>query len=126
MTRKVQFKNKVVDSLLTYFDSSHPREGILLLRGKVGKDVIIVTDVMIPPLAIHGEGFSSFPLHTLPLDSSILGVAHSHPSGVLRPSAEDISESYGRLMVIVSYPYESDEDIGLFDSEGKILSFEII
>ena len=126
MSRRVRFKKSVVDSLLTYSKSAHPMEGILLLRGKTAKEEILVNEVMIPPFAVHGEGFSSFPLYSLPLDTSIMGVAHSHPSGALKPSSEDIYHGYGRLMVIVGYPYESEEDIGVFDKDGNRSVFEVV
>jgi len=126
LVKKVYFKQEVIDSLLTYSRNIHPREGILLLRGKVDKDKIIVTDLVIPPLALHGEGFSSFPLNMIPIDFSILGVAHSHPSGFLKPSLEDLSHSYGKMMVILIYPYSSREDVGVFDKDGNRVIYTII
>jgi hypothetical protein len=45
----------------------------LLLRGKKKKDAIKVSDLVIPPLATHGNSFSSFPFHMLPIDFSIIG-----------------------------------------------------
>ncbi|MCP8304122.1 MAG: Mov34/MPN/PAD-1 family protein [archaeon] len=126
MTKKIIFKASVIDSLLSYAQNSYPDEGILLLRGKVHKDEIVVESVIVPPFAIHGRGFSSFPLHTLPLDLSILGTAHSHPSGTLRPSIGDLNNFYGRIMVIIAYPYKSEDDIGVFDREGNMVKYSII
>ncbi|MEM3708187.1 MAG: Mov34/MPN/PAD-1 family protein [Nitrososphaerales archaeon] len=119
MLRKITFKSSVIDSLLSYAKAFYPNEGILLLRGKMSKDEILVKEIVIPPLAIHGMGFSSFPFHTLPIDLSIVGVAHSHPSGVLKPSLEDLNNFYGRIMVIIAYPYKSENDIAVFDREGN-------
>ena len=118
-------KRWIIDSLLGYARASHPREGILLLRGKVKKDKIFINDTLIPPLATHGEHFSSFPLHMLPIDFSIVGVAHSHPSGSLTPSLNDLNQFYGRIMVIMAFPYQSQRDIAAFDREGKMVKFEI-
>lgn len=126
MERIVRFKRSVFESLLSYAQISHPREGILLLRGKVGKDKIVVNDTVIPPFATHGQRFSSFPLSTLPIDFSIIGVAHSHPSGVAKPSTADLNRFYGRIMVIIAFPYQSERDIAVFDSEGKELRIKII
>jgi len=116
----------VVDSILSYAQMLHPREAILLLKGKVNKHRILVNDTWILPLATHGNTFSAFPLHMLPMDFSTVGVAHSHPSGVLYPSITDLNKFYGRIMVIVAYPYRSEGDLAVFDREGNRLKYEII
>jgi proteasome lid subunit RPN8/RPN11 len=115
----------VIDSVLTYAKIQYPREGILLLRGKMDKNEIRVNEVVVPPLSVHGYGFSNFPLHMLPMDLSIVGTAHSHPSGVLRPSLGDLNNFYGRLMVITAYPYDSEEQIAVFDKDGNSAEYEI-
>jgi len=104
----------------------HPREAILLLKGKVDKNRIVVKDTQIPPSSTHGNTFSTFPLHMLPMDFSIVGVAHSHPSGVLRPSITDLNKFYGRIMVITAYPYQSEKNIAIFDREGRPLKYEVV
>jgi proteasome lid subunit RPN8/RPN11 len=116
----------VVDSILSYAQMLHPREAILLLKGKVDKHRIVVNDTQIPPLATHGNTFSTFPLYTLPIDFSILGVAHSHPSGALRPSVTDLNKFYGRIMVITAYPYQSEKNMATFDRQGKTLKYRVI
>lgn len=126
MNKTIVFDHEVVDSLLSYARIQHPREGILLLRGKVDKEKIVVNDTEIPPFATHGKAFSSFPLHTLPIDFSIVGIAHSHPSGALKPSTADLNRFYGRIMVIVAYPYQTQQDMVVFDSEGKALKYEVL
>lgn len=116
----------VVDSILTYARMFHPREGILLLRGKKEKHRILITDVQIPPLANHGYAFSAFPMHMLPIDFSIMGTAHSHPSGVLKPSRADLNNFYGKIMVITAYPYRSKKDIAVFDKSGARIDYETV
>jgi len=126
MIKTIAFDSKVMDSLLSYAKIMHPREGVLLLRGKVDKEKIVVNDTEIPPFATHGKAFTSFPLHMLPIDFSIVGVAHSHPSGALKPSTADLNRFYGRIMVIVAYPYQTQQDMAVFDSEGKALKYEVL
>jgi len=116
----------VVDSVLSHAQMLHPREAILLLKGKVDKRRIVVNDTRMPPLATHGSTFSTFPLHMLPIDFSIVGIAHSHPSGAPRPSITDLNKFYGRIMVITAYPYQSEKDIAIFDREGKTLKYDVI
>lgn len=119
-------RRSVVDSILSYARMCHPKEGILLLRGKVKGGIVKVEEVLVPPLSIRGKGFSSFPPYMLPLDLSIIGVAHSHPSGILAPSTADLNNFYGRIMVIVAYPYESEKDMIVIDGKGRRLGYIIV
>ncbi|OYT45058.1 peptidase [Candidatus Bathyarchaeota archaeon] len=124
--REVVVNRSVIRSILDYAKACHPKEGILLLKGSLSKDRITVNEVEIPPLAVHGFGFSNFPLHMLPLDFSVVGTAHSHPSGVLRPSITDLNKFYGRIMIIAAYPYRSEENVAVFDREGRSIEYEIV
>lgn len=121
----MEFKRSVIDSILSYAKMAYPNEGILLLRGRTSKDKIAIEEVVIPPLATHGQGFASFPLFSLPIDFSIVGVAHSHPTRALGPSIPDLNQFYGRVMVIAAYPYESESDIAVFDGEGRPIRYKI-
>lgn len=122
----VRFEKSVADSILSYSLGAYPKEGILLLRGRMEKDEILISDVLIPPLATHGHGFSSFPRVMLPMDLSVIGVTHSHPSGALQPSIHDLNHFYGRIMVIAAYPFQSYDNIGVFDSHGDKLRHEVV
>jgi proteasome lid subunit RPN8/RPN11 len=85
----------------------------------------MINEVVIPPLSTHANGFSSFPLNLLPIDFSIIGTAHSHPSGVLKPSIKDLNNFYGRIMVITSYPYDSEKDLAIFAKDGLPINFKM-
>ncbi len=126
MDAAIIIERSVIDGILSYARMLHPRESILLLRGKAEKQKIIVNDTQIPPLATHGNTFSTFPLHMLPIDFSIMGIAHSHPSGALRPSVTDLNKFYGRIMLITAYPFQSEKDIAIFDREGNKIKFKIL
>ena len=125
MEKQVIIKQKVIDNILSYAQMLHPREAVLILNGKINKHKIFVNDTQIPPFASHGTTFSTFPLHTLPIDFSVVGVVHSHPSGSLRPSVTDLNKFYSRIMVITAYPYLSEKNIALFNRKGKHLNFDI-
>jgi len=126
LDKEIFVERAVVNSILSYAQMFHPRESILLLKGKIGKKKIVINDVQIPPLATHGNRFSSFPLSRLPIDFSVIGVAHSHPSGALRPSIADLNQFYGRIMLITAYPYQSEQNMIILDREGKPLKYAII
>ena len=123
---RILVNRSVVDSILTYAKLQHPREGILLLRGAVDNSEAHFKEVVIPPLAIRGYSYSAFPLHMLPIDLSIIGTAHSHPSGVLQPSIEDLNHFYGRIMIITAYPYESEENLAIFERDGKLVKYDFV
>ena len=125
MVMEVFVERAVVDSILSYAQLFHPRESILLLKGKVSKHKLVVDDVQIPPLATHGSTFSGFPLSTLPIDFSVIGVAHSHPSGALHPSVTDLNKFYGKIMLITAYPYQSEQNIIILDRKGQQLKYAV-
>lgn len=83
----------------------HPREVVLLLRGRVRGESVELEDFLVPPLAVSGRGFAELPVHLLPIDFSIIGTAHSHPSESLAPSPEDLNHFYGLIMMILAHPY---------------------
>ena len=115
----------MVDSILSHALDTYPREAILLLRGKKEGDEILVNEIVVPPLATHGAGFSAFPTHMLPMDLRVMGVSHSHPSGNPEPSVQDLNHIYGRIMVIAAYPFQSYSDIAVFDKEGRRLRWQL-
>lgn len=126
MRKEVLIEQSIIDSILSYAQIVHPREGILLLRGESDKQKMLVNGVLIPPLANHGYNFSTFPLHMLPVDFSIMGTAHSHPSGILTPSIGDLNNFFGKIMVISAYPYMSEQNLAIFNREGSPIHYSII
>lgn len=126
MIEKVRFEKSVADSILTYALGSYPKEAILLIRGKAERNTIFIKDVLIPPLATHGLGFSGFPNIMLPMDLSIMGTSHSHPSGSLQPSIHDLNHFYGKIMIITAYPFQDYNDIGVFDGHGQKIPHEVL
>jgi len=126
MISRVLFEQSVADSVLSSALASYPNEAILLLRGRVRDEMILIDDILIPPLATSGRGFSDFRGVMLPMDLKVMGIAHSHPSGVLRPSIHDLNHFYGRIMVITAHPFQSYGDIGVFNSRGERIPHEVI
>ena len=122
----VRFEKFVVDSILGHALNTHPKEAILLLRGKKERDELLINEIVVPPLATHGVGFSGFPIYMLPLDLRVIGVSHSHPSGSPQPSVHDLNHFYGRIMVIAAYPFQSYSDIAVYDKNGSRLRWQLI
>jgi len=126
MVRLIRFEKAVADSILTAAMSAYPRETILVLQGKKSGNEIRLNNVLIPPLATYGRGFSMLLGSMLPWDLTVMGVAHSHPSGALKPSMHDLNHFYGRIMVIAAHPFQSYDDLAVFDSDGSKIPHEIV
>jgi proteasome lid subunit RPN8/RPN11 len=123
--KSVVITRQVIDSILSYSKMFHPKEGILMLRGKSRKGVVEVNGIIIPPAAIHGAGFSSFGWGLVPIDLSYIGVAHSHPSGYAVPSHEDVLHVTGKIMVIAGAPYSDESCVKVYDVHGEPLPYEV-
>ena len=103
----------------------YPKESFLLLRGKKSKNVIRVSDLVVPPLAVYGYGFANLPLHMLPIDFSIVGTVHSHPSGNVNPSAVDLNHFFGRILMIVGFPFADAQNVAVYDSNGERMPLQV-
>ena len=121
----VVIHRQVIDSILSYSRMFHPKEGILLLRGKTKGGIVEVDGVVIPPAAINWSGFSAFGWGMIPIDLSYVGVAHSHPSGYAVPSHEDIIHVTGKIMVIAGAPYSDASCVKVYDIHGEPLRYEM-
>jgi proteasome lid subunit RPN8/RPN11 len=104
----------------------YPKETILLLRGKKKKDQIIVSDLVVPPLASYGRGFANIPLYMLPMDFSIVGTVHSHPSGNTMPSHADLNHFFGVALMIVGFPFASQENVAVYNCSGEKLMLNVV
>lgn len=125
MIRQVRIKKEALESFLELCREFFPKENIMLIRGKAKGDIAEVEEFLIPPFSTYGEGLSGFSSYMIPFDLSIIGVAHSHPSGNATPSMGDLNSAYGRLMIIAGYPY-NEGTINVYDSKGERLSFTVI
>ncbi|HSA98195.1 MAG TPA: Mov34/MPN/PAD-1 family protein [Candidatus Nitrosotenuis sp.] len=122
--RKVLLKKDPKDGIMSYCKMKHPNEGILILKGKSKKGIITIDSLVIPPFSYGGQTFAGFPHSFLPFDLSYVGIVHSHPTGPADPSVADMQNFFGLVSLIVKSPYENNEDIFAWDSNGN--SLEII
>lgn len=114
--------------LMTIFEGARrlcPRETILLLRGKKKKNMITISELVVPPLANYGQGFAQIRLHMLPMDFSIVGTAHSHPSGNLSPSPADLNHFIGVVLMIVGFPFKDEKNVAIYNRAGEKLALQV-
>jgi proteasome lid subunit RPN8/RPN11 len=121
----VSIDDKLLQTILEGARHLYPRETIVLLRGKKKKDTISITELVIPPLADYGQGFSQIRLHMLPMDFSIVGTAHSHPSGNVSPSPADLNHYVGHILMIAGFPFKDEENVAVYDRKGDKLKLEV-
>lgn len=117
-------ESELLAEMLTFAKERHPKEAILMLRGKVNKDSITITDYLFPPFATTNSISASYPIHMLPIDFSIVGTIHSHPSGSLQLSAQDMNHVYGRISMVMGFPYGLG-DVAAYNKQAERLSLRV-
>ncbi len=121
----IHIPSNILEAIYAGAKELYPRESFLLLRGKKSKGVISITDLVLAPFAAHEEGAVHFNPHMFAGDFSLVGTVHSHPSGNISPSHVDLNYFFGRVLLIVGYPYEGKGCIAAYDSNGDKMPIEL-
>jgi len=121
----VEIPQDILDTIYAGAKQLYPRESFLLLRGKKSKGVVKITDLVLAPFAVHGRGFAHFNPYMFSGDFSLVGTVHSHPSGNISPSHVDMNYFFGRVLMIVGYPFEGQGCVAAYDSNAGRLPVEI-
>ena len=121
----VSMSTELLNSIFEGAKRLYPKETFLLLRGEKNKNAICVSDLVVPPLAVYGHCFANFPFHMLPMDFSIVGTVHSHPSGNLTPSDVDVNHFFGRILMIVGFPFVNTQNVAVYNSKGEELRLKV-
>jgi len=124
-TMAVSMNQELLDAIFDGAKHLYPRETILMLRGKKVKDTIRINDLVIPPLANYGHGFANYQLHLLPMDFSLIGTVHSHPSGNITPSDVDFNHFFGRILMIVGFPFAGVQNVAVYNACKEKLPIEV-
>ena len=113
----------VIDMIMASAKDSHPNEFACTLRAEEG----IITEVILVPGTLSGNNSAIFRLHMLPIDFSIVGTAHSHPSPNCQPSPADLGlfSRYGSVHLIAHYPYNRSS-WKTYDRNGQLVSLEVL
>ena len=121
--RKWKIDRECLDTILESSKSMHPREFAGFLRA----DGDVIREVLLLPGMIHGDRHAMFNLAMLPIDYSIVGTVHSHPSPSNKPSKEDLQMffKYGKVHIIVAMPY-NEKSWKAYDWNGREIEVEII
>ncbi len=123
---KWEIKKECLEFILECAKSSYPNEfGGLLRVDSINKHTIIETVIL--PGTVSGETHAIFRFNMLPIDFSIVGTAHSHPSVSFHPSDADLLlfRKYGKLHIVVAYPYTLSS-WKAYDYNGKEINVSIL
>ena len=123
--KKWKIKRKCLDLIFECARSNYPNEfGGLLRVDTNSKDTI--SEIVVLPGTISGESHAIFQLHMLPIDFSIVGTVHSHPSPSFHPSDADIHlfGKFGRVHIVVAYPF-TESSWKAYDHNGKTIDINI-
>jgi proteasome lid subunit RPN8/RPN11 len=121
----ISINKELLEAILEGARRLYPKETMLLLRGRKNKRSVEINDLLIPPLATYGRGFSSLSLHMLPMDFSLVGTAHSHPSGNLTPSHTDLNHFFGVILMITAFPFRNKENVAVYNRAGEKLTLQV-
>jgi len=121
-----KIKRKCLDLILECAKSSYPNEFGGLLRVDTDEKHTII-EIVILPGTVSGDSHAIFKLHMLPIDFTIVGTVHSHPSVSFHPSDADVLlfRKYGKVHIVAAYPF-TDSSWQAYDHNGNELEIEII
>ena len=121
-----KIRRKCLDLIFECAKSNFPNEfGGLLRVDDDAKDVI--SELVILPGTISGDSHAIFKLHMMPIDFSIVGTVHSHPSPSANPSDADLQlfRKHGRVHIIAANPFNKDS-WKAYDYNGKEIDIKVI
>lgn len=116
-------RKRTLKMILEASKSSYPEEFGAILRAKKG----VIHELVLLPGTVAGERSALFKLHMLPVDFTIVGTVHSHPSGAVYPSGADLDlfRRFGWVHIITGYPYET-ENWACFDAFGDTRELKVV
>jgi proteasome lid subunit RPN8/RPN11 len=90
-------------------------------------DKHLISELVILPGTVSGDAHTLFQMHMRPLDFSIVGTVHSHPSSSPFPSRADLQffQKYGRVHIIAAYPY-SFSSWRAYYASGEGMTLEVV
>ena len=113
-------------------EETHPNEYMGLLRGedasRVGLDQsgTVLSEVLVVPGTESNPVSATVQTSQIPNDLSAAGSIHSHPNGVLRPSAADLATfTSNDVHIILGAPYGPD-DWRAFDTDGEPIDLPVV
>ena len=116
-------KRSVIEMAREAAKASFPQEFGCFMRMQKG----MLTELVLIPGTIQGDSHAIFQMHMLPVDRTINGSLHSHPSPHPYPSDADFElfEKYGMVHIILGHPFGPD-DWRAYDHTGVPTKLEVV
>lgn len=116
-------EKEVIDLIIESAKVAHPNEFAGALRAEDG----VITTVLLVPGTVQGSRHAILRMNELPIDRSVIGVVHSHPSNSARPSRADLNlfSKYGHTHIIIHQPY-TEETWRAWDHRGDPIRLRVI
>ena len=124
MPKKVYgIRRKTLRMILEASKDTYPKEFAAILRSEEG----VIEELLLLPGTVSGDVHAIFQLHMLPIDFSVVGTIHSHPSGSYNPSDADrqLFSHFGRVHIIVGHPY-TERTWRAYDHNGAPRKLETV
>ena len=121
---KVNFiEREVLEMVNESAKATYPNEFVAILRAEKG----VITELLLLPGTTSGRTSGILNLHMLPIDFSVVGTIHSHPSLSNRPSGADLDlfRRWGRVHIITCMPFDM-VSWQAYDIKGERIDLEII
>ena len=123
-TEPWKIKEDCLNLILECSKSSYPKEFAWLLRAYEKQ---IIEELIVLPGTLSGDSHAIFQFHMLPIDFSIVGTIHSHPSISSFASQADLQlfNKYGKIHIIAARPFNTTS-WRAYAHNGKEIDVEII
>ncbi len=116
-------KRATLKMALEVAKDNYPKEFAALMRARDG----LIIELLFIPGTIGADRSASIPFYMKPVDFSVVGVIHSHPSPNFHPSQADLAlfDRYGSVHIIVAYPY-TEKSWMAFDRRGNTVELQVV
>ena len=116
-------KKSVLELVYESAKSIHPNEFASTLRATDG----VINEVALLPGTTSGNRHAILRLNMLPIDYSVVGTVHSHPSFSSRPSNADLHlfQKHGKVHIIAAKPYAKDS-WRAYNYNGEEIEMDVI
>jgi proteasome lid subunit RPN8/RPN11 len=118
-------RKETLQLIMEVSKDNYPREFAATLIAKKG----IIEEINLLPGTISGGTSATLQLYMQPPDItlSVVGVVHSHPSGNVTPSGQDVQlfGRFGHTHIIVGVPYDLTS-WKAYDAYGQRIELEVV
>lgn len=118
-----KIRRDVLDLIFASARSQHPNEFGAMLRAEHG----VITELLVIPGTVSGATHAIFQLNMLPIDFTVKGTVHSHPSPNPSPSQADkeLFTRFGSTHIIVARPY-NEHTWRAYNARGEPITLTIV